>query len=342
MERAYSNPDTIAPETFDLDAQQAARDAIMEIDLFPDLTVALRRALGYGPHVEMLQHLTYWFSPRRHPKMQRRWTLYKTYAEWWDECGLSRRQVERGRRALQERGLVSEKKGPRGIIHYRPDWVAIAQTLNLEFRMPGYGEHSEDFDDLHDWVEDENCTGEDDSECPPTVGTVRMPAYGGHARMPAYGGHAISEEYVRREQAGEPLLQSGAEPAVAEPAPRARNGKPHQEQDAEAGVSDDKRRSQDGLTPSETTAKKAAHSPPKPDNDALLSEVRQALDPDSGVWWGAASIAARPERYTPETATRHMSGNPDLPERIREIDQEALLPVVRYVLWERRSDSEAA
>src|SRR5215218_3614531 len=111
-------------------AEQAARDAMMQIPLFPDLTVALRAALGYGPHVDMLQHFCYWMHPR-HRTMQRRWWLYKTYAEWRDECGLRRKQVDKGRKALRELGLVEEKKGPHGRLHYRVEWAALASKLSL-------------------------------------------------------------------------------------------------------------------------------------------------------------------------------------------------------------------
>src|SRR5215218_3465794 len=111
-------------------AEQAARDAIMEIPLFPDLTVALRAALGYGPHVDMLQHFCYWMHPR-HPKMQDRWTMYKTYEEWRDECGLSDRQIRKGRKVLRELGLVTEKKSNYGRIDYRVNWVALAEALSL-------------------------------------------------------------------------------------------------------------------------------------------------------------------------------------------------------------------
>src|SRR5918992_1012872 len=114
----------------DAEAQRAARDAIMQIRLFPDLTVALRGALGYGPHVDVLQHFSYWMHPR-HPKMQNRWTLYKTYAEWREECGLARKQIDKGRTKLRELGLVTEKKGPHGRLHYRVDWVALAEVLSL-------------------------------------------------------------------------------------------------------------------------------------------------------------------------------------------------------------------
>jgi hypothetical protein len=111
--------------------QQAARDAIMEIPLFPDLTVALRKALGYGPHVDMLQHFVYWFHPRKR-KMQKRWTLYKTYDEWLDDCGLTERQVKKGRKVLRDLGLVSEHKGPHYRVHYRVDWVALLGALSVD------------------------------------------------------------------------------------------------------------------------------------------------------------------------------------------------------------------
>src|SRR5215212_9873902 len=123
--------DSLERNGFDAEAQRAARDAIMEIPLFPDLTVALRGALGYGPHVDMLQHFCYWMHPR-HPKMQSRWTMYKTYAEWREECGLTDRQVKKGRKVLRDKGLVAEKKGPHGRMHYRLDWVALRDALSLD------------------------------------------------------------------------------------------------------------------------------------------------------------------------------------------------------------------
>ena len=129
----------------DAEAQRAARNAIMEIPLFPDLTVALRGALGYGPHVDMLQHFCFWMHPR-HPKMQSRWTMYKTYAEWRDECSLSDRQVRKGRKVLRELGLMTEKKSNYGRIDYRVDWVALAKALSLDTNTVQTDEDWDDFD----------------------------------------------------------------------------------------------------------------------------------------------------------------------------------------------------
>ena len=119
-------------EDFDVGAQQAARDAVMAMQLFPELTVRIRGALGAGPHVDMLQHFCYWMHPRK-PKMQRRWTLYKTFDEWREECGLSDRQVKKGRKVLSEKGLVTYKRGQYSRVYYRVDWVALAQALGLDY-----------------------------------------------------------------------------------------------------------------------------------------------------------------------------------------------------------------
>ena len=141
--------DSLERNGADAEAQRAARDAIMEIPLFPDLTVALRGALGYGPHVDMLQHFCYWMHPR-HPKMQSRWTMYKTYEEWREECSLSDRQVRKGRKVLRELGLVTEKKSNYGRIDYRVDWVALAEVLNLDTNTVQTDEDLDDFDLLGD------------------------------------------------------------------------------------------------------------------------------------------------------------------------------------------------
>ncbi len=123
-------------------AQQAARDAVMEIPLFPELNVALKKSLGYGPHVDMLQHFVYWFHPRK-PKMQNRWTMYKTFDDWHDECGLTDRQVKKGRKRLLELGLLAWKRGQYGRVHYRVDWVTLVKILNPD----GYGVPIDDADD---------------------------------------------------------------------------------------------------------------------------------------------------------------------------------------------------
>jgi hypothetical protein len=208
--------------TVDVEAQRAARDAIMEIPLFPDLTVALRGALGYGPHVDMLQHFCYWMHPR-HPKMQNRWTMYKTYAEWRDECALSDRQVRKGRKVLRERGLVTEKKSNYGRIDYRVDWVALAESLSLDTSTVRTDEDLDDFDLFGDGASLDASTvqgqfGRYSGESSLDASTVRANA----------GKHA--EDNVQENSP----LQGAPEPAFAEPGALITNRDKEQKEGIEA------------------------------------------------------------------------------------------------------------
>jgi hypothetical protein len=72
MNEEYHSLEQGAPEDFAKEEQRLARNAVMEIRLFPDLMVQLTAALGFGPHVYMMQHFCYWMHPRK-PKMQNRW-----------------------------------------------------------------------------------------------------------------------------------------------------------------------------------------------------------------------------------------------------------------------------
>jgi hypothetical protein len=316
----------------DAEAQRAARDAIMQIRLFPDLTVALRGALGYGPHVDMLQHFCYWMHPR-HPKMQSRWTMYKTYAEWRDECALSDRQVRKGRKVLRELGLVTEKKSNYGRIDYRVNWVALAEALRLNTSTVQTDEDLDDFDlfgddDSLDGITAQGQFGRYSDESSLDANTVQANA----------GEHA--GDYLQKTT----LLQRAPEPAFAEP------GAPEINKDKEPKVglappSEDKRHSKNGRTPSETTAVRDVGEsvviPPKPDDDTLLDDVREILDPDSGRWWGATFVAQRHMQYVPETVAKLMGNlaeEIERPEVIRRAERSTLEDAVRYVMWEAEEE----
>jgi hypothetical protein len=148
----YPNPDQQTRDDWtpeELEARRTARDAVMEIPLFPELPVRLKQQLGYGSHVDMLQHFIYWFNPDK-PKMHNRWTLYKTYEEWHGECGLSDRQVKKGRKRLNDLGLLTWKRGQYGRVHYRLDWVALAKILNPDAVGGRIEEVGDDLFDLED------------------------------------------------------------------------------------------------------------------------------------------------------------------------------------------------
>lgn len=204
----------------------------MEIPLFPQLTVALRTALGYGPHVDMLQHFCYWMHPR-HPKMQNRWEIYKTYKEWREECGLSDRQVRKGRKVLRELGLTTEKKSNYVRIDYRVDWVALARALSLDVITVQADEDLDDFDFFDD----------DDS-----LDAITVQGQFGHysdqssldaiTEQPNAGVHAPNYEQNNYS------LQRAAEPAFAEPAAPEINKEEPKEVDLSSSPDDSKRHSQ--------------------------------------------------------------------------------------------------
>jgi hypothetical protein len=81
--------------------------------------------------------------------------------------------------------LVKEKKGLHGRIHYRVAWVSVADVLSL------------------------SAIGEQGQFVP----------QGEQRGLPPIGEHANTEEYAGEYEQETSLLQSGAEPALAEPAP---------------------------------------------------------------------------------------------------------------------------
>jgi hypothetical protein len=312
-------------EDFDVEAQRAARDAVMQIRLFPDLTIALRRAVGYGPHIDMLQHFVYWMHPR-HPKMQQRWWMYKTYAEWHDECGLTDRQVKKGRKVLRDLGLVTEKKGPYGRVHYRVEWVKLAQVLSLD----GISDQTDDLDGWFDDFEEEISLD----------GISDQGQFGRHGDQSSLDG--ISYQPNTGDNAGDylqdtTLLQRAAEPAFAEPAAMDRNGK---EEEFSSLPIEDKRHSKDSDTASADVAVRdeveEVVAPSKPDDDTLLADVREMLDPDSGRWWGARYVADRHMLYAPQTVVRLLTDEqgPQRPEVLDSVEPKELEVAVRYVMWE--------
>ena len=258
----------------------------------------------------MLQHFCYWMHPR-HPKMQNRWTLYKTYAEWREECGLARKQIDKGRTKLRELGLVSEKKGPHGRLHYRLDWVALAEVLSL------------------------SPVGEQGQNAP----------QGEQGSLSPIGGQPNTGEYADDYLSENSTLQVAAEPAFAEPAAPQIDKEINQDKEGSAPLGDDQRHSENGHTPSETTAVKdeveQVVAPPKPGDDTLLDDVREILEPDSGRWWSAKFIADRRKDYAPgAVVTIMLNSVEDIeePVAITEADKTELLDAVRYVMWEAEEE----
>jgi hypothetical protein len=313
MDTQYHNPD------FNVEAQQAARDAVMEIPLFPELGVQLRKALGYGPHVDMLQHFCYWFHPR-HRKMQNRWTLWKTFDEWHEECGLTDRQVKKGRKVLAEKHLVTAKRGQHSRVHYRVDWLALAEALGVE--------HDDEF--ISDGISVQNETEEESlfrtvlaSSFIPDGITDQLIPDGISVRLNTgdYAGEYLQESS---------LLQRAAEPADAEPAVPEMNR--NEREEPIAPPVGDKRHSQEIDTPSQrTAAKEKVEEPEKPTNTPLLAEVREILNPDSGRWHLAAHVSAK---HTAQTVAKGILCEDDISEVVHSVPYEDVEAAVEYLRWE--------
>jgi hypothetical protein len=206
--------------------QRECRDCIMEIDLFPDLDVRLKKALGYGPHCDMMQHIIHWFSPQ-YPKMERRWTLWKTFEEWYEECGLSDRQVKKGRDTLRKLGLLTWKRGQHSYVHYRVDWVKLADLLGIPVEYDFEDEW--DFEDpefMSDGNTDRNESLNQESMSDGNTGQLQVGRY----YRPASSRTLLPSDSIQESTSGDyeqenSSLQEAAEPAFAEPAAPKKNGK---------------------------------------------------------------------------------------------------------------------
>ena len=203
-----------------------ARRYVQDIDLFPELQVRLTRIFGPGVERDMLHQLIYWF---RKPKMQNRWTAYKTFDEWREERGLNRKQVEKGRKALRADGIVQEKKGPYKKIHYRVDWVRLQRMLETGQRWPKDDVVEDDFDESQDDTTIDPPRGDSHRltplgdtvaidplkgyghDCPPLRGTDAIDPLKGHSPTQETTQESTSGENAREYFSGEFPLQGASD-----------------------------------------------------------------------------------------------------------------------------------
>jgi len=311
MNPEYHNPDS------DVEAQQAARDAVMEIPLFPELPVQLRKALGYGPHVDMLQHFCYWMHPRK-PKMQKRWVMWKTYAQWREECGLYERQVRKGTKRLKALGVIETWYGPRKRPHYRVDWVELAKLLSITSLNRR--------DDL--WTDEDESDSITSVNWRDSITSLNRSHQSRHLTDVS-----ITEDYAGEHLQESSLLQRAAEPAFAEPAVPEMNEK--EEKKPIAPPVGDKRHSQDGDTPGQRTAAKVKVeepvAPPKPSDDILLAEIKDILNPDSDRWPLAAHVSAK---HTAQTVAKGILCEDDIGEVVHSVPYEDVEAAIEYLRWE--------
>jgi hypothetical protein len=319
--------------TADAEAQRAARDAITEIPAFPELERRLVSVFGPTSEALMIHQLVYWFGK---PKMQNRWSAYKTYKEWKEERGLNRKQVDKGRKRLKANKLVEEKYGNYKRVYYCVDWVRLAELLSI----PVKGSRSYDLDDF----ENENffdeplypLKGDQSSSDSPLGGTVEndIPLINdepnSYAENSTSGGvQSKARDYTVTCEQDNSLLQSGAEPAFAEPAPAEINRDKEQKEVTEAPPPTDERHSQ-------------AAEPPRP----KISKEREVKA------WGLI-FGLPDETDASRFADHHIAGKEDsngepftverVAEKVRELCRgdeplEAYMPWVERCLDDKRAE----
>jgi hypothetical protein len=205
----------------DVEAQRAARDAIMRIPAFPELLTRLTRVFGPGAERDMIHQLIYWFGK---PKMQNRWWAYKTADEWRAERGLNRKQVNKGRARLKPFGVLEEKYGNYKRLHYRIDWVRLAELLAIPLKGgQSYELHNFEGDDFFNELS-EPLKGDQSSwsdnpkggsiviDTPHTADTPDTHA-ANHANE---GGQINARNYALDYVQDNSVLHTGAEPAPPE------------------------------------------------------------------------------------------------------------------------------
>jgi hypothetical protein len=249
-------------ELFATEGTRAARNAIMAIPAFPELERRLISVLGPTSEALMIHQLVYWFSK---PKMQPRWSAYKTYKEWKDERGLNRKQVDKGRKRLKANKLVEEKYGNYKRIEYQVDWVRLAELLLIPLKgSQSYDLDDFDNDDFDDLLEEPlyPLKGGQSSTDAPKGGTVQndIPRMDDtpdtYAENSSFGGvQSNAEEYAGEYLQDNTLLQRAPEPAFAEPGATEINKDKEQKEGLEAPPSTDKRHSQVAEPPKPKIAK---------------------------------------------------------------------------------------
>jgi len=234
----------------------------MAIPAFPELERRLISVLGPTSEALMIHQLVYWFSK---PKMQPRWSAYKTYKEWKDERGLNRKQVDKGRKRLKANKLVEEKYGNYKRIEYQVDWVRLAELLLIPLKgSQSYDLDEFDNDDFDDLLEEPlyPLKGGQSSTDAPKGGTVQndTPRMDDtpdtYAENSSFGGvQSNAEEYAGDYLQDNTLLQRAPEPAFAEPGATKIKKDKEQKESIEAPPSTDKRHSQVAEPPTPKIAK---------------------------------------------------------------------------------------
>jgi hypothetical protein len=328
----------LLPEGPDNDAVSEMRDELVKnAGDWPMLRRRLTKVFG-GDAALFLEHLIFWSGKSHAPYG---W-VYKSREEMEDVetgIGLGNRYQTKARKVLR-----GEKQAPRVVeecrpsrrraTFYRVDLVAVANIIGVELVSA-----IEDDFDFFGLEESESFRGTTENGQTPD-----KPSESFRGTTESFQGAtesfrvATSVDTSVGTYSGS-TLQVAPEPAFAEPGAHEMNGKKEKEEQPLTT----ERPSLNGHTPSETTAVKgeveepASLAPAKPDDDALLAEVKEILDPDSGRWPDARYVAMNGNGYAPEKVAGYIVTNAEdikRPEVVTSVPRDELEQAVGYVLWE--------
>jgi hypothetical protein len=251
--------------------------------------------------------------------------LYKSRKDFedpFDGLGLRNGEVQKARAILRGEKtwngktfrLVEEyQAGRRTATFFRVYFQAVAELLEIELSQ----ETAEDFE-WEDIFVDEIELSQETAEL--------------SQETPELSQEATTESTYRKDDRNLSLTESD-EPAFAEPSPPEMNGK--EEDKHSSPPVGDKRHSQEIDTPSQRTAgkKKVAEpvAPPKPNDNALLAEVKEILNPDSGRWHLATHVSAK---HTAETVAKGIVSEDDTGEVVHSVPYEDVEAAIEYLRWE--------
>jgi hypothetical protein len=330
----------LLPEGPDNDAVSEMRDELVKnAGDWPMLRKRLTKVFG-GDTALFLEYLIFW-SGKSHAPHGWVWKSRDEIEDLEKGTGQGHREQEKARKILrgdkQRDGrtfrVVEEcRPSRRRATFYRVDLVAVANIIGVEL--------------LSSIEDDLDFFGLEESESPHGATqngqTPDKPSESPHEATESPHGttespHGAASVDTSLDTYSSSTLQVVGEPAFAEPPTT--NGKRKKEK-AEQPLTTE-HPSQNGHTPSETTAVKdeveQVVAPAKPDDDALLAEVKEILDAESGRWWGAANIAKHKDTFTAEKVAGYIITNAvDIkrPEVVTSAPRDELVQAVEYVQWE--------
>jgi hypothetical protein len=272
----------------------------------------------FGPEAALfLEHLIF-YSGKSHARWGWVWKSRDELEDIESGIGLGNayqtkaRKILRGEKATPR--VVAEcRPSRRRATFYRVDLVAVADLIGVEISesfhvttqtMEAPEEDPESFQETTQWLQETTESFQETASVETSV-----------------------------ETSVDSLLQRAAEPADAEPAVPEMNGK--KEDKHPSPPVGDKRHSQDSDTPGQRTAgkKKVEEpvAPPKPNDDALLAEVKEILNPDSGRWHLATHVSAK---HTAQTVAKGIVSEDDTGEVVHSVPYEDVEAAIEYLRWE--------